>query len=86
MSQLGHGSYEDWSLGSNMPGSMEPETRDHLVLIQISMKTARKYAYIATVVLFEADSALCGDAPNMNAVGRVITVAVNLVSGHLGLS
>ncbi|KAJ5688408.1 hypothetical protein N7536_011027 [Penicillium majusculum] len=47
---------------------------------------ASKYAYIATVVLFEADSALCGDAPNMNAVGRVITVAVNLVSGHLGLS
>ncbi|KAJ5688409.1 hypothetical protein N7536_011028 [Penicillium majusculum] len=42
MSQLGHGSYEDWSLGSNMPGSMEPETRDHLVLIQISMKTARQ--------------------------------------------
>lgn len=28
----------------------------------------------------------CGDAPNMNAVGRVLTVTVNLVSGHLGLS
>lgn len=36
-----------------------------------------KWVYVATVVLFEAGSALCGAAPNMNAliVGRVIAGA-----------
>lgn len=36
-----------------------------------------KWIYIATVVLFEVGSAVCGAAPNMNAliVGRVIAAA-----------
>lgn len=35
-------SYEDRGLGRNVHGSIQPETRDHIVLIQISMKIARQ--------------------------------------------
>lgn len=45
MPQLGHGTYEETrrftearSLGSNMPGALEPGTGDHLVLIQDSVE------------------------------------------------
>ena len=41
---------------------------------QMSMIFPAKWFYIAMVLLFEVGSALCGGAPNMNAliIGRVI--------------
>jgi len=48
-----------------------------------------KWFYIANVVLFEAGSALCGGAPNINAliVGRVLAGigAVGIYTGALFL-
>jgi MFS family permease len=56
---------------------------------QFAMIFPAKWFYIFMVVLFEAGSALCGGAPNMNAliVGRVIAGigAVGIYTGALFL-
>ena len=56
---------------------------------QMSMIFPAKWFYIAMVVLFEAGSALCGAAPNMNAliIGRVLAGlgATGIYTGSLFL-
>jgi len=56
---------------------------------QLAMIFPAKWFYIANVVLFEAGSALCGGAPNINAliVGRVLAGigAVGIYTGALFL-
>jgi MFS family permease len=56
---------------------------------QMSMIFPAKWFYIAMVVLFEAGSALCGGAPNMNAliIGRVLAGlgATGIYTGSLFL-
>ena len=56
---------------------------------QMSMIFPAKWFYIAMVVLFEAGSALCGGAPNMNVliIGRVLAGlgATGIYTGSLFL-
>jgi MFS family permease len=79
-----------------LPPVGTPISRCHLTYVvfvlplgRMSMIFPAKWLYIVMVIIFEAGSAICGGAPNMNAliVGRVIAGigAVGIYTGALFL-